>query len=82
MRPVRRSTWRAWSAAHHIIYDETLRDRVSALSNKTHYNEMNVLSMHALIGAYQQQGYEWVDELNQVIQGNIAYFCDYVDGAF
>ena len=64
--------------SYHIIYNETLRDRVCAVSNKTHYNEMNVLSMHALIGAYQPQGYEWVDELNQVLAGNIEYFCDYV----
>ena len=68
--------------SYHIIYNETLRDRVCAVSDKTHYNEMNVLSMHALIGAYQPQGYEWVDELNQVLAGNIEYFCDYVDGHF
>ena len=68
--------------SYHIIYNETLRDRVCAVSNKTHYNEMNVLSMHALIGAYQPQGYEWVDELNQVLAGNIEYFCNYVDEHF
>lgn len=68
--------------SYHIIYNETLRDRVCAVSSKTHYNEMNVLSMHALIGAYQPQGYEWVDELNQVLAGNIEYFCDYVDEHF
>ena len=68
--------------SYHIIYNETLRDRVCAVSNKTHYNEMNVLSMHALIGAYQPQGYEWVDELNQVLADNIEYFCDYVDEHF
>ena len=42
--------------SYDIVYNETLRDRVCAVSNKTHYNEMNVLSMHALIGAYQPQG--------------------------
>ena len=68
--------------SYHIIYNETLRDRVCAVSDKTHYNEMNVLSMHALIGAYQPQGYEWVDELNQVLADNIEYFCDYVDEHF
>ena len=35
--------------------------------------------MHALIGAYQPQGYEWVDELNQVLAGNIEYFCAYAE---
>lgn len=68
--------------SYHIIYNETLRDRVCAVSNKTHYNEMNVISMHALIGAYQQQGYEWLDELNEVIEGNVDYFCNYVDKHF
>ena len=33
--------------SYHIIYNETLRDRVCAVSNKTHYNEMNVLIPHA-----------------------------------
>ena len=64
--------------SYHIIYDDALRDRVTAAGTKAHYNEMNVLSMHALIGAYQEEGYEWVDELNEVIKGNVDYFCDYV----
>ena len=64
--------------SYHIIYDDALRDRVVSASTKSHYNEMNVLSMHALIGAYQPEGYEWIDELNAVIKGNVDYFCDYV----
>ena len=53
--------------SYHIIYNKYLRDRVVAKSSKPHYNEMNVLSMHALIGAYKPEGYEWVDELRQVL---------------
>ena len=34
---------------------------------------MNVMSMHALIAAYQDEGYEWVDELKTVITGNIDW---------
>lgn len=34
--------------SYHIIYNETLRDRVCAVSDKTHYNEMNVLSIMRL----------------------------------
>ena len=64
--------------SYHIIYDDALRDRVVSASTKSHYNEMNVLSMHALIGAYQPEGYGWVDELNEVVKGNVDYFCDYV----
>lgn len=68
--------------AYHIIYNEYLRDRVQAQSSKPHYNDMNVLSMHALIGAYKPEGYEWVDELCQVLTGNVDYACDYIEKHF
>lgn len=34
--------------------------------------------MHALIGAYQDEGYEWVDELNQVLTQNVNYAYDHI----
>ena len=64
--------------SYHIIYNKYLRDRVVAKSSKPHYNDMNVLSMHALIGAYKPEGYEWLDELRQVITGNVDYACEYI----
>lgn len=64
--------------SYHIIYSKYLRDRVRAQSHKSQYNEINVLSMHALIGAYKKEGYEWVDELRQVIAENIDYVCDHI----
>ncbi|MBQ5739337.1 MAG: aminotransferase class I/II-fold pyridoxal phosphate-dependent enzyme [Oscillospiraceae bacterium] len=64
--------------AYHIIYNDTLHDRVKKESSLSHYNEGNVLSMHALLGAYRDEGYEWVDELCTVIERNVdaamAYF--------
>ncbi len=39
---------------------------------------MNVLSMHALIGAYKPEGYKWCDELCETISGNVNYACDYI----
>lgn len=64
--------------SYHIIYNKYLRDRVVSKSAKPHYNSMNVLSMHALIGAYKPEGYEWVDELCQVLSDNVNYACDYI----
>ena len=64
--------------SYHIIYNKYLRERVRATSSKSHYNSMNVLSMHALIGAYKPEGYEWVDELCQVLSENVNYACDYI----
>ena len=64
--------------SYHIIYNQYLRDRVTAHGDATHYNEMNVLSMHALIGAYSQEGRAWADELRQVLEGNCKYACDHI----
>lgn len=64
--------------SYHIIYNTWLRDRVEKESSLCHYNDMNVLSMHALIAAYSAQGEEWVDELCQTITANIDYALDYI----
>ncbi|MCD7857098.1 MAG: aminotransferase class I/II-fold pyridoxal phosphate-dependent enzyme [Clostridiales bacterium] len=70
--------------SYHIIYNKYLRDRVRAQSSKCHYNDMNVLSMHALIGAYKPEGEVWVDELCQVLSTNVElmyrYLNDEVEG--
>ena len=41
-------------------------------------NEINVLSMHALIGAYKPEGLQWVDELNQVLANNVDFACEHI----
>lgn len=61
--------------SYHIIYDDYLRDRVLSQSSKCHYNDMNVLSMHALIGAYSDEGAAWVDQLCGVLSENIDAAC-------
>ena len=68
--------------SYHIIYNKWLRDRVRKESSLPHYNDMNVLSMHALLGAYKPEGYEWVDELNQVLTENVNLACDYIRDHF
>ena len=68
--------------SYHIIYNQWLKDRHDKESSLGHYNSMNVMSMHALIGAYKDEGYEWVDELNQVITGNVDWAVDYINAHF
>ena len=65
--------------SYHVIYDDYLRDRVTSKGTKTHYNSMNVLSQHALVGAYGPEGRAWADELNQVIAGNVDWACDFIE---
>mgnify|MGYP000690544207 CR=1 FL=1 len=64
--------------SYHIIYNSWLRDRCDKEGSLSHYNAMNVMSMHALLGAYRPEGYEWVEELRQVITGNVDFACDYI----
>ena len=64
--------------SYHIIYNAYLRDRVKAWGDATHYNEMNVLSMHALMGAYSDEGQAWTDELLQVLEGNCRYAYEHI----
>lgn len=68
--------------SYHIIYNPYIRDRVRKESSLSHYNSMNVLSMHALIGAYQPEGYEWVDELCEVLTENVDYAYRYIQEHF
>ena len=64
--------------SYHIVYDPWWRDRIAKESSLCHYNSMNVLSMHALIGAYRPEGYVWADELCETLTGNVDFACDYI----
>ncbi len=65
-----------------VIYNNWLRERCNKEASLSHYNQMNVLSMYGCIGAYQPTGYEWLDELIQVLNGNINYAYDYITKNF
>ena len=64
--------------SYRIVYNKWLRDRMDKEASLCHYNEMNVLSMYALIGAYKPQGHEWLDQLLTVLDENITFACDYI----
>jgi len=68
--------------SYHIVYNKWLRDRLEKESSLSYYNSMNVLSMHALLGAYSDEGALWVDELREVLSRNVNETCDYVSNHF
>ena len=68
--------------SYHIVYNKALEDRMDKEGSLSHYNSMNVMSMHALIGAYKPEGYEWTEELKQVITANVDFACDYIEKHF
>lgn len=68
--------------SYHVIYNSYLRDRVRKQSSLSHYNSCNVLSMYALIGAYKEEGSEWVDELCTVLSENVNFAYDYINKNF
>lgn len=68
--------------SYSVIWNSWLRDRVAKEAALSHYNSQNVMSMHALIGAYQDAGYEWLEELRQVLTGNVDFACNYIRDHF
>ena len=65
--------------SYSIVYNTWLRDRMEKEISLAHTNAMNTLSMYALIGGYKDEGHEWVDELRQVISGNVDYACGFIE---
>ncbi|MEI3102202.1 MAG: aminotransferase class I/II-fold pyridoxal phosphate-dependent enzyme [Oscillospiraceae bacterium] len=68
--------------SYHIIYSKYLRDRVLRQSRLSHYNDCNVLSVHALIGGFSPEGEAWADEMIQVVNGNLQCACDFIRDNF
>ncbi len=68
--------------SYDIIYNPWLRDRVNKESSLCHYDSMNVLWMHALIGAYKDEGMEWTDELKSVLSDNVNFAYDFIKDKF
>jgi cystathionine beta-lyase len=68
--------------SYSIVYNTWLKDRMEKEISLSHTNAMNVLSMYGLIGAYKPEGYEWLEELLQVLTGNVDFACDYIEKHF
>ena len=68
--------------AYHIIYNTKLRERYLKESSLCNYNEMNLLSMYSLIGAYKKEGYEWLEQLLKILEENIDYCVNYINEHF
>ncbi len=66
----------------HIIYSKYLRDRLVRESESTRYNECNVLSMHALVGAFSAQGQDWTEQMCAAINANFEYACGFIGENF
>ena len=68
--------------SYSVVYNSWLKDRMDKEIALSHTNAMNVLSMYALIGAYKEEGSQWLQELREVLTGNVNYACDYIKTHF
>lgn len=68
--------------AYSIVYNSWLRHRLEKEISLSHCNSMNVLSMYALMGAYTQEGQQWLQQLRQVLTENTRYACTYIKTHF
>lgn len=68
--------------SYHVIYNKAVRERVQGISGKLVYNSMNVLSEHALIGAYSEEGNDWLCQLLPVLSENVNLAFDTITSKF
>lgn len=68
--------------SYSVIYNKYLRERIHEAGAKTIYNSMNVLSMYALMGAYSEEGNNWLTQLLPVLSANVNLAADTVSGRF
>lgn len=66
--------------SYRIVYNPWLRDRLVKQASLSHYDMQNVLSMHALLGAYSEEGSAWVDELREVLGCNAQVASEFFEG--
>ena len=64
--------------SYHVIFNKYLRERMDKVASLSHYNSINVMSMHALVRAYRETGREWVAELLEVLSSNVNYAYGYI----
>ncbi len=68
--------------SYHVIYNPYLRDRIAREASLSHYNNANLLSVYAQIGAYSEAGIEWVDQLCEALTQNVNDACDFIKANF
>ena len=68
--------------SYSIVYNDWLRDRMEKEASLSHYNSMNVLSMHALIGGFSPEGESWLEELRQVLTANVDFAAGFIRDHF
>ena len=59
--------------SYRMVYNPKLIDQMNKETSLSHYDSMNVLWMHSLMGAYDQGGMQWVDELCELLTENVEY---------
>lgn len=59
--------------SYHVVFNKNLKNRLEEKSRMTHYNDCNVLSMHALTGAYSEAGRMWTDQMIDTVNKNIEF---------
>ena len=64
--------------SYHVVYNDELRAALRRQGSLSHYNNGNVLSMHALMAGYSCHGADWVNALCDTIRGNVDFACDFI----
>ena len=63
--------------ANCFVFNEALQKKYKDILERSHAAENNAFAEAALLGAYNDSE-DWLDELNQYINGNLEYFVDFI----
>ena len=63
--------------ANCFVANDIVRDKLNKALDQSFAAECNSFAEAALVGAYDKSE-EWLDELNEYIEGNIDYFVNYI----
>ena len=63
--------------ANCFVFNEALQKKYKEILERSHAAENNAFAEAALLGAYNDSE-DWLDELNQYINGNLEYFVDFI----
>lgn len=63
--------------AYSIIYNKSLMEAYREVSERSHYNLLNALSLEALVAGYQE-GADWVDDMCDYVEANVDYAYTYI----
>ena len=68
------------TGSYRICPNKKMQERLDREASLSHFNNLNVLSMYSVIGAFSPEGEAWLDALLPVLSENVRILTDFLQG--